>query len=748
MKNKGSLFTSLFILLSLLISGIIISFISWIYLSTTSNIEEEYLINRKHNLEQMVNTLESELQNIEYAFNAYSTTDSYQNVIEYPLTANDFNIYREITTQLNYFTTPNLHNTTYSLISLEENWAINENRLLSLSDDELNSIIDYYIEDNSSSLYWDEDDEGMSVVTLLPIHSRSKNGIGIAHVSTGDINQLINNQDIHFPIIILNDEGNILYDSDFEDDSLSEVVHDLNIDGILENTTRNSAEIRMDSENGDTFTLLVNESSYNNLVYLTALYDYEILESLTPTLLGFITLGVLLVLFSIGLSWILSNHLTKPLRQLKLTVNQGSSQARTSNDFVYLRDSFETMKTQHDTLQSVLDLEKPALKRQFILNAFLGKYSLYDLDEKQETYNFPDIKNPTYFVIVAQLDSRTSKDDNVRLFKLLHIIEELISDENQYTPVVLSEESVATIVSFDANFEGYKKKLIDYCEKIVWAAKVEADLLVSIGISPEYEQFEDTRSAYKKATLSLSYKMLLGNQSIISYEDVKSIASNSYTGQYFSNLQETIFKAIQLGNTAEAQKNSYPFLASLYKNNPTPSSIEFALLRFFINLSMLDQSLETNVMERTLMEKYYQTILFHKNLVDIEDTLINEIIVPMAEMMKSRTNEQFKKVSDQIKGIIQKDYEENISLDSISEELNYNPNYLSSIFKKETGVTLSDYLIELRLNRAKEWLIETDITVKKIAEKLQYGNSQNFIRSFKKREGITPGQYRKDHQLS
>lgn len=696
----------------------------------------------------MVNTLESELQNIEYAFNAYSTTNSYRDVIEYPLTGSDFDVYREITTQLNYFSTPNLNNTTYSFISLEENWAINESSLIALSDKEITDIRNYYIEDNSSNLYWDEAVEGMSVITLLPIHSATKNGIGIAHVSTGDINQLINNQGIHFPIIILNDEGKVLYDSNFEDDSLSETIPNLNLVSTLEATENNDGEIRINSEAEDPFSLLVNESSYNNLIYLTALYDYEIRESLTPTLLAFIILGALLILFSIGLAWILSNQLTKPLRNLKSIVSLGDVQNKTSNDFVYLRDSFETMRTKHDALQSVLDIEKPALKRQFVLNAFFGKYADDSLVEKGKSYQFPDFKNPKYLVLLAQLDSRTSKDDNVLLFKLLHIIEELIPDNNQYTPVVLSEESVATIVAFDTNSQDHKKKIFDYGKEIIRTAKEEADLLVSIGISPDYERFEETRSAYKKADMALSYKMLLGNQSIIAYEDVQPITSNSYTDHYFSNLQESIFQAIQLGNTDEVRKNTYPFLATLFKNNPTPSSIEFALLRFFIDLSKLDQTLETNTMDRLLLEKYYQTVLFHKNLVDIEDILVNDIIFPMTETMKSRTNKQFKQVSEQIKEIVQNDFEKDISLDIISEILNYNPNYISSIFKKETGITFSDYLIEFRLKKSKEWLVETDLTVKKIAEKLKYGNSQNFIRSFKKRESITPGEYRKKHKLS
>lgn len=745
LKSKGSLFHSLFILLSFILIAIISISVSFFYISTRSSIENDFLINRRHNLEQTKHSLEGELQNIEYAFNAYSTTSSYQSIIENPLNVTSFDQYREITTQMNYFSTPSLYNTSYSLISLNQNWAINEGRLVQLTDEEVEAAYDYYIEGNASSLYWEQADEGMAVVTALPTHSNNKNGIGIAHVSTIDIDQLVNNQEIHFPLLILNTAGELLYDSNYKDSTLTSLLSELSIDSLTEDPLR-SEGIPVNIAGEEPFTLLINESSYNNLIYLTALYDYEIHGTLSTTVLGFGILGSLLILFSIGLSWILANYLSRPLRQLKATLNLDSF-TESKNDFDYIKSSFETMRTKNDTLQLVLDVEKPALKRQFVLNVFLGKNTVEHLDEKQETYHFPKPQNPIYYVLVSQLDSRTTKDDTLRLFTLLHILEQIIPNNFQFSPVVLSDENVGTILAFESNTTDIDKKIIEYGEQIVASAKEEANLLVSVGLSPSYACFNHTRSAYKKAKKALSYKMLLGNQSIIAYEDIQEITADSHAGYYFSELEEPIFQAIQLGNIEEARKQTYPFLATLFKNNPDPLSIEFALLRFFMNLSKLDQSLETRVINRSLIEEYYQTILFHRNLVDIEETLVINMIIPMAEQIKSRTNEQFKQVSQRIKAKIQKDFEEDLSLDTISEELNYNPNYLSSIFKKETGTTFSDYLIEFRLNKAKEWLRETDLTVKEIAEKLRYGNSQNFIRSFKKRESITPGQYRKEHKV-
>ena len=113
--------------------------------------------------------------------------------------------------------------------------------------------------------------------------------------------------------------------------------------------------------------------------------------------------------------------------------------------------------------------------------------------------------------------------------------------------------------------------------------------------------------------------------------------------------------------------------------------------------------------------------------------------------VQERTESQYKNISDQIIHIVQQEFDSDISLNYIAQKLHYNPNYLSSIFKKETNTSFSEYLSLYRLTKAKEWLVETDMTVKEIAEKLQYNNSQNFIRTFKKAEGITPGKYRKNY---
>lgn len=66
--------------------------------------------------------------------------------------------------------------------------------------------------------------------------------------------------------------------------------------------------------------------------------------------------------------------------------------------------------------------------------------------------------------------------------------------------------------------------------------------------------------------------------------------------------------------------------------------------------------------------------------------------------------------------------------------------------KNTKDMTFTDYVAGQKLEMAKRMLVETDLSVAEIAERLSYSNAQNFIRLFKKHMDITPGQYRKQYK--
>ena len=95
-----------------------------------------------------------------------------------------------------------------------------------------------------------------------------------------------------------------------------------------------------------------------------------------------------------------------------------------------------------------------------------------------------------------------------------------------------------------------------------------------------------------------------------------------------------------------------------------------------------------------------------------------------------------------VKAMIEENLSMEISRDELAAAVFLNPDYLTRRFKQETGMSISDYVIEKRLSLAKNLLRKTDMSIVEIAERSGFSYSSYFVRLFKKKTGITPQQYR------
>lgn len=110
--------------------------------------------------------------------------------------------------------------------------------------------------------------------------------------------------------------------------------------------------------------------------------------------------------------------------------------------------------------------------------------------------------------------------------------------------------------------------------------------------------------------------------------------------------------------------------------------------------------------------------------------------------------ERRKRASDTVSFVceyIQAHIEDELTLVKLSERVHFNPAYLSRLFRQETGTTLTDYIQERKIARAKQLLERTDTNVHEIGEKLGYGYGSNFARTFKKLIGVSPKEYRESY---
>ncbi|MGI6005957.1 MAG: response regulator [Ruminococcus sp.] len=100
----------------------------------------------------------------------------------------------------------------------------------------------------------------------------------------------------------------------------------------------------------------------------------------------------------------------------------------------------------------------------------------------------------------------------------------------------------------------------------------------------------------------------------------------------------------------------------------------------------------------------------------------------------------------EVKEYIEKNYAQKLSLEEIGKVVCLNPVYLSTLFKNQTGMTITNYMIKVRMEEAKRLLRETHMNVSSIAAKVGYTDTKFFSKTFMKQVGIKPVEYRKFEQ--
>lgn len=134
----------------------------------------------------------------------------------------------------------------------------------------------------------------------------------------------------------------------------------------------------------------------------------------------------------------------------------------------------------------------------------------------------------------------------------------------------------------------------------------------------------------------------------------------------------------------------------------------------------------------------------------IRDMRINEKLGTLLTLLmeqswhpESKTVSRKRLELAEIKEYLDEHYTEKIVLDELSEKYYINKYYLTKIFKETYGSTISNYLIAMRITKAKQLLRFTDMTVDEVGSAVGMGDANYFSRMFRKVEGISPREYRK-----
>jgi AraC-like DNA-binding protein len=168
----------------------------------------------------------------------------------------------------------------------------------------------------------------------------------------------------------------------------------------------------------------------------------------------------------------------------------------------------------------------------------------------------------------------------------------------------------------------------------------------------------------------------------------------------------------------------------------------------FHHNNMIKESIISNYITNILTEltlthnpNYYKTKHTKIDRSETNHTEINRTEINRAEINRTEAIEE-------VIRYINEHIDEVLSLNELSSLVSLSPYYFTRVFKKEVGMPPHEYIIETRINAAKFYLKTTNLTIKEIAMNLGFSNESSFCTTFKKRENLTPSQYRVSSSVS
>ena len=234
--------------------------------------------------------------------------------------------------------------------------------------------------------------------------------------------------------------------------------------------------------------------------------------------------------------------------------------------------------------------------------------------------------------------------------------------------------------------------------------------------------------------------MRVSDEAVCSMQDIRD-TDTSY--ESFDLLKESLFEDFVHRNKSFKQKLKH-FEGEYIKMLNQKASLEYAEA-VLTELMVLMHERSNRTISKNKgdeIKRHYLSEIFSRSaLAKLQyfEKMVSEWFAVYAKMQSNT----FNTITLSAIEVLKKDYTDEISLEDVAQKLNVTPQYLSKVFKEDTGITFKEYLTELRIELSKTLLKSGDLSIKEICYQVGYNDTSYFIRAFKKFEGLTPKDYQK-----
>ncbi len=645
----------------------------------------------------------------------------------------------------------------YAFINMKLGWILTNNGMYCLEDirnEEQFTSFKNLVQENSSTLYWQNnilepspyikgvyqsntlDISGYQLVMKLPGISQNIDQLVLVQLNLPVVKQKLSKSLGGYDVCIVDRTGIPLFTSD---DDLWEYCS-TNWEELEEQNNTQTISVGGNKE----FRIQVRDLSSNGITYIIAYNLDEVIEG-GSRILGvfFAIISVLLILLLV--CYFITNILYKPIRKLTSFVSEAvGDEANEMDEFTRIRENVGHLIDTKESLQEMVHQQQKMLSEQFLARAIRGEMTPEAVSKGQEQFQLKKVKWYRLLTVSCMLEQETDQDSDLENEALsLMIVQKRPKEIADYlvAPMFSHNQQVLLIIGGDSDEELMSKiKAVHLC--LTTYIEEEFGCSIIAGVSQNFTGLKYLRTAYNECMETLRNFGTEEQRDVTFYEEIAH--EDGIISGYDFVMENSLTKAVNNGDAEGAAQLVDKFVNSLYNRGISRHDRRFYLYRLVIAvISVLsDAGLTANQVFAERTDNIFQKI----NDIYESDKLkhyLNTHIVQLS--IQALKQYRYKAASDILKNIMQivKERKGDITLSECAERLNYHPSYIWKVLKAERNMTFTDLVNIEKLETAKTMLLQTDYSIAEIAERLNYSNTQNFIRFFSKYAETTPGKFRK-----
>lgn len=466
-----------------------------------------------------------------------------------------------------------------------------------------------------------------------------------------------------------------------------------------------------------------------------------------------ITVSLIALLLAALLSWLASHRIYLPVKRLVTMLGGHGGQAAWAgqgDEFTLIEKQWQHMHKESLELNSKLAEQLPHVKDSFLhqlLHGYLYAYSEEDLLRRMEQFKW-DVRNRRFVVLHIQLigiasveGTFRSGDEGLVTFAAVNMIKELASQHFEQCDTLNFHDLTAGLLLIVPENRPAKEAVEAFSDELTASINRILKMRVTMAFSRPVAQISDVPHEFERAKQAVSYRNFDNVNQIIDMEKGILDGEASTEPQYPFSLERELIQALRTGREDESFELLGSFLAALSCQGAKEIDVQQGMLHLLGNVqhAIMVSGINPN--------RLFKGVNLYEQLSQIREPkrmlewFKNKVLVPFLKELSGRSNAEVKRLIEGAMIYLQQNYKHDISLDNCADHIGTNPFFLSKSFKLVTGKNFIDYLTELRIEKAKELLRDSEMKINDVAEQVGYQHSY-FNRIFKKLEGMTPTSYR------